>query len=1097
MLDTENLHELAEAIPHIVWSASPDGHIDYCNQFGLRALELSVDDMTSGAWVDIIHPEERAEVLTAWRSAVESKMPYQNKHRMYLADQRMYHWFRIDARPLRNERGEITKWLGITIDIQSEVNNAIRLAQNRAELETILDNLPGTNVYVFDETYTYVDVRGPSFEESPPNEAIIGKTVTEAFGAEWAAFSIPYYDQVLAGESFYTELSTGTSDYLLQGAPLSFENKAYGILVVREITQQKKIEQALRQREIDMRFLVDTISQLTKLSSNQAIFQLVAQETKKVLEPVRSVTVCQVDENQSDWQLAAYTSDNTAQETAEKWMGKPLKGLCGKIVDEQRPVLQTGKLHSIGTAFNTLSGGVISKEAATQIPKALGIEHAYTIGILRDQRIYGIATFLCSECLTEEQVSLIETVVQQAGIALDKNISKQKLQESEEKYRSLIANMREGLLLVTSQGTIDLVNEAATQILGVSYNKLLGASIYQLPFHVTVDEQMLREPKTNPIVQALQKKKVQRGIIMGVYQQPERVTWISMNAAPTFNSEGTLDTVVVSFTDISKLKRSEDKLSLYLRQQTILANIAQKLNTAYHLDAVLEEVLALAGEHTDVSRVYVFENIEKGKACQNTYEWCAKGIEPQKENLQYVPYSAIKPWRQLLIRKRIIATNDISTLSPEIFEILEPQGIKSILVLPLFILDQFFGFVGFDDCQKHREWRKSDIELLTLVTEIIANAFERKHLQKGLENSEKKLQQANKLAKLAHWEWIPQTGEVVWSKELYQFFQIPETTEPLSFEEQATLYTPESLRHLRDKVRHTLQTGEPYEIELKADPAKYGIKYFHVIGIPEVMNGQVVRLFGSMQDITQRKISALQIEEKNKSLQQLNHELDLILKTLSHDLKAPINQAQGLLTLLKVDPTNAEVEEHMHKSIDKLRSITNDLLDLAQNSRSQLNYERIAWKSFLQECIEEQEGNEGFEKIQWNVEVQSKGTFWNDSRRLRIILRNLLSNAIKYRKEEELPFVAKIEIGVRCTEQEASLTITDNGLGIAQEQLQQIFEMFYQVNQAKKGVGLGLHIVRQMVAKLGGEINVHSQEGEGSIFTLKLPCLSAETIPSV
>jgi len=461
-----------------------------------------------------------------------------------------------------------------------------------------------------------------------------------------------------------------------------------------------------------------------------------------------------------------------------------------------------------------------------------------------------------------------------------------------------------------------------------------------------------------------------------------------------------------------------------------------------------------------------------------------------KENEEAIlDYDFIKPWKETLLENRIMAIKSVETIEGEMEGVYRSRSTQAVAVLPLYISDDFFGFISFEDCYEQRTWRKSELDFLTLISEMLSNAFERRKLQLELVQSEERLLQANQLAKLGHWEWNVEDDKVIWSKEIFDFFKYDSENSPPSFAKQKDLYKKDSYNLLQKRVENAIKVGGPYELELQANPEKFGVKYFHIMGIPEMKDGTLVRLFGSMQDITERKLSALQIEDQNYSLRKLNNELDLIMKILSHDLKSPINQAKGLVRLLEIDPTNKEIMGHMNKSIKRLQEITDDLLNLAINDRIKVEPEEIFWDNFVNLCIEEHEGSDGFDQIDWQINIQGKNEFITDSKRLKIVIRNLLSNAVKYRNtDNEKPSFIKVEVD--CKEHEVTLEVSDNGLGIAKEKLELIFEMFYQVDKTTKGVGLGLHIVKQMLEKINGKVEVSSVEKEGTTFKVLLPMLT-------
>lgn len=182
----------------------------------------------------------------------------------------------------------------------------------------------------------------------------------------------------------------------------------------------------------------------------------------------------------------------------------------------------------------------------------------------------------------------------------------------------------------------------------------------------------------------------------------------------------------------------EQRLKKNLIRQTLLADISQNFMSSENLDEKLNLTLNLLGKHTNVSRVYIFQDHENEKMTSNTYEWCNIGISSQINSLQNIFYEKIPSWRKIFDEKGKIFSSNIRELPDDILQVLEPQDIKSILVFPLYVQNTYFGFIGFDECEKDKDWELEDVELLRTITGIISNSFERKLLEKKLIDSEKR-----------------------------------------------------------------------------------------------------------------------------------------------------------------------------------------------------------------------------------------------------------------------------------------------------------------------------------------------------------------------
>ena len=147
----------------------------------------------------------------------------------------------------------------------------------------------------------------------------------------------------------------------------------------------------------------------------------------------------------------------------------------------------------------------------------------------------------------------------------------------------------------------------------------------------------------------------------------------------------------------------------------------QRLYASKNVDASIAELLALVGKQTNVSRVYVFENSPDNRSCSNTYEWCNSGIWPEIDNLQNVSYiTDIPGYEQLFDENGIFYCPDVRILPRKVYDILAPQGIKSMLQCAIRDNGVFRGYIGFDECISQRLWTREQIDLLTYFSETLS-----------------------------------------------------------------------------------------------------------------------------------------------------------------------------------------------------------------------------------------------------------------------------------------------------------------------------------------------------------------------------------------
>lgn len=158
-----------------------------------------------------------------------------------------------------------------------------------------------------------------------------------------------------------------------------------------------------------------------------------------------------------------------------------------------------------------------------------------------------------------------------------------------------------------------------------------------------------------------------------------------------------------------------------LAENTLVRHAFQRLYTARDVETAVQDILDLVGRKMNVSRVYVFENSDDNRFCSNTYEWCNVGITAEKENLQNISYEEDIPgYTDVFDEQGIFYCPDIAALPKDYYNILEPQGVKSMLQCAIREGGIFRGYIGFDECVEQRLWTKEQIQELTYFSEMLA-----------------------------------------------------------------------------------------------------------------------------------------------------------------------------------------------------------------------------------------------------------------------------------------------------------------------------------------------------------------------------------------
>jgi PAS domain S-box-containing protein len=288
----------------------------------------------------------------------------------------------------------------------------------------------------------------------------------------------------------------------------------------------------------------------------------------------------------------------------------------------------------------------------------------------------------------------------------------------------------------------------------------------------------------------------------------------------------------------------------------------------------------------------------------------------------------------------------------------------------------------------------------------------------------------------------------------------------------------------------TIANGKVWRGEVK-NKAKDGSFYWVDCAIVPFLDedGKPYQYLSIRVDITERKKVEVDILQKNSELQKTNSELDKFVYSVSHDLRAPLSSILGVIEIAQDDTTDELMIEHLQMlkgNVKKLDGFISDILDYSRNARLEVKKEEVNFNELLNDISHNLKfmGSNN-RKVEIKIYVSGKASVHTDKSRLSIVLNNLISNAIRYQNSQNPnPFV---DIKVDTSDTETGIIIHDNGIGIRKELHQKIFDMFYRISEESVGSGLGLYIVKEAVNKLNGNIEVISEPGEGSTFTIKIP----------
>lgn len=224
----------------------------------------------------------------------------------------------------------------------------------------------------------------------------------------------------------------------------------------------------------------------------------------------------------------------------------------------------------------------------------------------------------------------------------------------------------------------------------------------------------------------------------------------------------------------------------------------------------------------------------------------------------------------------------------------------------------------------------------------------------------------------------------------------------------------------------------------------------------------------------------------NSELQRTNIDLDNFVYTASHDLRSPITNLQGLLGVLikriggKIESSEEKILELMSESVVRLNRTIKDLSEISKIQKEAYEKENICFKEILHDVSNDIAFLIHESKAEIITDFEEECLYYPYTH-LRSILYNLLSNAIKYRAVDRPPC---IRITTKKEQEWLQLSVSDNGLGLREDQLDKIFLMFKRLHTHVDGSGVGLYMVKRIIENNGGRITVESEQGMGTTFHL-------------
>ena len=389
----------------------------------------------------------------------------------------------------------------------------------------------------------------------------------------------------------------------------------------------------------------------------------------------------------------------------------------------------------------------------------------------------------------------------------------------------------------------------------------------------------------------------------------------------------------------------------------------------------------------------------------------------------------------------------------------------------------------------------------TTVFATVQNISDRIDTEEQLKKAKRLLDDTGHITRTGGWELDPETSEVSWTEETYRIHELPLGHKP-ALDEVINFYHPDDREELNQAIQNALNDGTNYDLELRFTSALGNNLWIRITCQTEVKDGRFVKLKGTFQDVTElhhakeearRMHQELEkrVRERTRQLEAVNTELKSFAYSVSHDLRAPLRAISGFAEIIsrRHKENLNEQGQHYLDNIIEASTLMGELID------DLLTYSRLGRKALYVKPVEL---SDILIKIRKNFEEKIFRTgaqinipeylppIESDSTMIYVILSNIIENSLTYTDHDIEPV---INVSVHQSNSGTIITLQDNGIGIAQEHHDKIFNIFQRLHPQSRypGTGIGLGLVKKAVTILGGTVSLESTPGKGSTFRIELP----------
>ncbi|MCL1875899.1 MAG: ATP-binding protein [Synergistaceae bacterium] len=539
-----------------------------------------------------------------------------------------------------------------------------------------------------------------------------------------------------------------------------------------------------------------------------------------------------------------------------------------------------------------------------------------------------------------------------------------------------------------------------------------------------------------------------------------------------------------------------------------IARILLSYDESLPFSKILHKSLELIGETTNQNSAYMWKDLCNNNelSCVKVYEW-VEGMESERDylGLESIPYSRLPSIKKALDSEKCF--NDYTeNMSLSERKILEPRGIKALLVAPINLGDKRWGFIGVDNYKSKRLFSELEENFLLMSGFLLANSIQKRMDHAEMKEFEERMQIMLNATPLCCCFFDKNFNMLLCNDECVRLFELENQQEYIEkFSELSPLYQPNSRLSTELAVEYMTKAYQEgtFKFEWMHQNLKGDLIPTEIV-LVRVKYKNDFMVAGYIRDLREVKAMLEEIHKVEEDLCTARDEAIASSRTkseflakMSHEIRTPMNAIVGMLELIlreQISPAAKEYALTMKQASGNLLSIINDILDLSkiESGKLEIVAEKYELSSLINDVINIVSMKLIDKPILFSVYVDSTlpNDLVGDELRIKQILINLLSNAVKYTEEGYI----SLEICGKFTDKyklSMIIDVSDTGMGIKEKDIANLFGDYAKFditkNKGVEGTGLGLAITKKLCKAMDGEISIKSKYGEGSSFKVVLP----------